>query len=101
MYLVYRINEQSNDFIPVMPEDALYDVFHRFHPQNLDLLHGTEDIVEYQVGDHYIDSGDWIKGYSTYYNSRTKEKVLVIDTLYEHTNPTVRRLIREYRIRQL
>lgn len=101
MYLVYRINEQSSDFIPVMPEDALYDVFHRFHPQNLDLLHGTEDIFEYRHGDHYIDSGDWMKGYSTYYNSRTKDKVLVVDLSFDHTNPTIRRLIRDYRLRQL
>lgn len=101
MFLVYRISEECSEFVPVMPDDALFDVFHRFYPHNLDLLHGTDDIVEYEAGDHYIDSGDWMRGYSTYYNRMTRVKVLVIDTTHDHTNPTIKRLIRDYRLSQL
>ncbi len=101
MFLVYRINEECNEFIQVMPDDALFDVFHRFHPHNLDLIHGTEDIIKYREGDHYVDSGDWMKGYTTYYNRVSRQKVLVIDTLHDHTNPTIKRLIREWKMSQL
>lgn len=101
MFLVYRVNEQFDEFYPVMPEDAIYDVFHRFHPHNLDLIHGTHCIRHFDQGDVYIDCGDWVKGYSTYYNTETREKFLVVDTRQEQDNPTVRRLIRDWRIVQL
>jgi len=101
MFLVYRINEGRDDYTPVMPDDALFDVFQRFHPHDLDLLVGRDDIADYRVGEHYIDSGDWMNGYSTYYNIRSREKVLVVDTLHDHDNPTIKGLIRQWRLSQL
>lgn len=98
MFLVYRVGESFSELTPVMPEDALFDVFQRFHPRSLDLMHGAEDILDYLEGEEYIDSGDWSRGYSTYYNRGTKEKVLVIDADQDHTNPTILRMIRDYRL---
>jgi len=70
MFLIYKINEAESDdtIIKVQSEDALFDVFYRFYPEDLEFLSCSENISNYEVADLFMDCGDWLKGYSTYYN---------------------------------
>ena len=40
MFLIYKINEAVSDdtIIKVQSEDALFDVFYRFYPEDLEFL---------------------------------------------------------------
>ncbi len=103
MYLIYKIKESNFDshITPVQSEDALFDVFFRFYPEDLEFLQATQTISSYELTEVFMDCGDWHKGYSTYYNLESKEKHLIVNMRYEHQNPTIKYLIREYKIKSL
>lgn len=100
MFLIYRINEVFEDrsTIAVQPEEAIFDVFYRFSPEELHLIGGSSSFTDYIVDEDFMDCGDWFKGYTTYYNRKTREKHLIINIKFEHTNPTIIKLIRDYKI---
>lgn len=103
MFLIYKIKEAENDdaIIKVQSEDALFDVFYRFYPEDLEFLTCSDTISIYEIAELFMDCGDWHKGYSTYYNVETKEKHLVINLDFEHQNPTIIKLIRDYKLSML
>jgi hypothetical protein len=103
MFLIYKIKEVIHDdsVIKVQSEDALFDVFYRFYPEDLEFLSFSETISDYEVAEMFMDCGDWHKGYSTYYNVISKEKYLVINILYDHQNSSIIKLIRDYKINKL
>lgn len=103
MFLIYKINvaETDDTIIKVQSEDALFDVFFRFYPEDLEFLSFSETISCYEITELFMDCGDWHKGYSTYYNVNTREKHLVINIFYDHQNPTIKNLIRDYKLNKL
>lgn len=103
MFLIYKISEIYRDtsVVPVQPIDAIYDVFYRFDPAEFTFLCFSNDITDYLKIESYMDCGDWSKGYTTYYNSELKEKHFIIKINFEHTNPTIKKLIREYKLSNL
>jgi len=103
MFLIYRIDEAFEDksYLKFQPEDALYDVFYRFHPEELYYLGCFDSLNQYICNDDYMDCGDWVKGYTTYYNHSNKEKHLIVDLNYKHTNSTIISLIREHKLNKL
>lgn len=103
MFLIYKITEIYRDtsIVPVQPADAIYDVFYRFDPNEFSFLLESSDIAEYLKTDSFMDCGDWSRGYSTYYNNKSKEKHFIIRMNFDHTNPTIIKLIREYKLSRL
>lgn len=103
MFLIYKINEiyRDSSIVPEQPADAIYDVFYRFDPEEISFLYQVDDISHYHLGEAYMDCGDWCKGYTTYYNTELKEKHLVIKIDFLHKNPTIKKMIRDYKLDDL
>lgn len=103
MFLIYKIDEIYRDMsvTHVLPADAIYDVFYKFEPSEFTFVIELNDISFYQKLDSWMDCGDWSKGYTTYYNYDLKEKYLVVKVDFPHDNPTIIKMIREYRLSHL